>query len=380
MRALVLLIAFSLAAFGQRHKPPAEVDAEKPDGKLMQQCMQESDPAKKNALLEQYAGEYPKSEHTPWVLDQVQAYYVKANQPDQIIAFGDKVLALDPDDPEAALQALKAAEAKKDLALVKKYSDAASSNARKMAATPQPKDADDVEGWKQEVSYAKQVAQYADYSLFRAGVESRDPKVTIELAELLAKRSPDSEYNAKMREPLFLAYRQSGANDQAIALAEKILATEQTNEDMLLVVTDSYLQQKKEPEKVHAYSAKIVEIMSSKPKPEGTSDADWAARKNLVTGLAHFMSGKLYSAENKHAQADQELRKALPLVESNPALKPETLFLLGLSNYKMAGGGNAERAQESANYFRACAAIKGPFQAQAATNLKRISTEYRGIK
>ena len=64
---------------------------------------------------------------------------------------------------------------------------------------------------------------------------------------------------------------------------------------MLLVVADSYLQQKKEPEKVHAYSAKIVEIMSAKPKPEGASDADWTARKNLVTGLAHYMSGKLYS-------------------------------------------------------------------------------------
>ena len=46
MRTLAILIAFSLAAFGQRHKAPEEVDAEKPDGKLMQQIMQESDPGK----------------------------------------------------------------------------------------------------------------------------------------------------------------------------------------------------------------------------------------------------------------------------------------------------------------------------------------------
>ena len=39
-----------------------------------------------------------------------------------------------------------------------------------------------------------------------------------------------------------------------------------------------------------------------------------------------------------------------------------------------------EKAQESANYFRACAAIKSPFQATAAANLKRIATEYHGIK
>ncbi len=379
MRTLVILIAFALAAFGQRHKLD-EVDAEKPEGKLLQQSMQESDPAKKAALFEQFVTTYPKLEQTAWVLEQLQSYYVKGNQPDQIIAAGDKLLAVDPDDPEAALQSLKAAEAKKDLALIRKYSDTTSANARKMAAAPQPKEADQVDSWKQEVSYAKQVAQYADYALFRAAVESRDPKVTIEMTEALAQRSPDSEYNAKLRDPLFLAYRQSGANDKAIALAEKTLATEQTNEDMLLVVADSYMQQKKEPEKVHAYSAKIVELMNSKPKPEGASDADWTARKNLITGLAHYMNGKLYSMENKHAQADQELRKALPLVETNPALKPETLFLLGLSDYKLASGGNAEKAQESANYFRACAAIKSPYQATAAANLKRITTEYHGIK
>ena len=82
---------------------------------------------------------------------------------------------------------------------------------------------------------------------------------------------------------------------------------------------------------------------------------------------------------DKSPQADQQLRKALPLIESNPALKPETLFLLGLANYRMASG-SPERAQDSANFFRQCAAIKSPFQATAATNLKRIVTEYRGIK
>jgi len=379
MRTLAILIAFSIAAFGQRHKAPEEVDAEKPDGKLMQQIMQESDPAKKNGLMEQFANEFPKTPHTAWVLETIQTHYVKANQPDQIIAFGDKLLALDPDDPESALQALKAAEAKKDLALIRKYSDLTAKNARKLASAPQPKEADEVTSWKNEVEYAKQVGQYADYALFRAGVESRDPKVTIEMAEALLQRSPDGEYALKVREPLFIAYRQSGATDKAIALAENVLAREQKNEDMLLVVADHYLQQKKEPEKVHTYSAKVVELMNEKPKPEGASDADWAARKNLVTGLAYFMNGKLYSAENKHPQADQQLRKALPLIEGNPALKPETLFLLGLANYRMASG-SPERAQESANYFRQCAAIKSNFQATAATNLKRIMTEYRGIK
>src|ERR1044071_4253178 len=138
---------------------------------------------------------------------------------------------------------------------------------------------------------------------------------------------------------------------------------------MLLVVADNYLQSKKEPEKVHTYSAKIVEVMGAKPKPEGVSDADWNARKGLVTGLAHYMSGKLYYNETRSPQADQELRAALPLVESNPNIKPEVLYLLGFANYKL------DKPQEAANYYRACAALKSPFQATAAKNLQGIKAQ-----
>jgi len=78
----------------------------------------------------------------------------------------------------------------------------------------------------------------------------------------LQAQNPQSQYLAQTVPILFLAYRQTGAYDKALALAEKTLATDQSNEDMLLVVTDSYLQSKKDPDKVHAYSAKIVEVWS----------------------------------------------------------------------------------------------------------------------
>jgi len=381
MRIVVILVAFSLAAFGQRHKLE-EVDSEKPEGKLQQQFLQENDPAKKTALMEQFASQFPKLESSAWVLEQLQAIYVKAGDADKIIAAGEKLLAIDPDDPESALQCLKAAETKKDVELIKKWSAATSTNARKMANTPKPADADAAESWKSQVDYAKQVDTYSEYALFSAALQSRDPKVVIDLAETLGQRNPKGEYTAKVQQALFAAYRQAGANDKAVALAESTLATDQSNEDMLLVVTDSYLQSKKDPEKIHSYCAKIVEVMGSKPKPESTSDADWAAHKSQVTGLAWYMSGKQYAADSRHTQADQDLRKALPLIDASPALaslKPEVLFLLGLSDYKLASG-NAEMAQSAANYFRACAALKSGFQGTAAANLKRIQTEYHGIK
>ena len=372
-RMSLILLALALPCFGQRHKVE-EVNAEKPDGKLLQQIMQENDAGKRTALLEQFSSEFAQSKDMPWILEQLQAAYVKTNDPDKIIAAGDKLLAADPEDPEAALQCLKAAEAKKDAALIKKYAGVTSANARKMAASPQPKEADEVASWKAAVDYAKQVDGYADYALFKAAVESRDPKLTIDLAEALRQQSPQSDYAKKITEQLFVAYRQANDNAKAVALAEQILATDQSSEDMLLVVADNYAQQNKEPAKVHAYAAKVVEIMAAKPKPEGMNDADWNNRKTLVSGLAHYMSGKLYYTEKNYAKADSELRAALPMAETNPNMKPEVLFFLGFANYQL------KKPQDSANFYKACAAIKSPFQAGAAKSLQGIKNEYRGIQ
>ena len=366
MRALALVLSFALTSFAQRHKVD-EVNASKPDGALLQQILQENDTARKTALMEQFVQQFPKETDTPWVLEHLQAAYVQSNNPDKTIATGEALLLLDPGDPGAALECLKAAEAKKDYAAIRKWSDLTSANARKAT------DPDSAE-------LAKHADTYADYALFRAALESTDPKLIIEMAEDLRMRSPQSEYSTKLAQPLFMAYRRANSNDKAIALAEQALAAGQSDEDMLLVVADRYMQEKREPEKVHTYSMKIVEMMSGKPKPEGVADADWAARKALVLGLAYYMDGKLSYNENKFGPADQSLRKALPLVESNAALKPEVLFLLGHSNYKLASTKTPERAQEAANYFRDCAAIKSAYQTTAAANLKRIQTEYHGIK
>jgi tetratricopeptide (TPR) repeat protein len=287
---------------------------------------------------------------------------------------GEKLLAVDPDETEAALQCLKAAEARHDLESIKKYSLLSSTLAKKMMAVPEPKDAEQLDTWKQEIAYAKQVDTYGEYALYRVFAESRDPKVTIEFGELIPQRYPNGQYSGKLDDTIFLAFRQSGQNDKALALAEKVLATTQTNEDMMLVVADNYLQNKKEPEKVHLYCAKLVEVMNAKPKPEGMADDAWTTRKNTVIGLAHYMNGKLYFNENQFPETDRELRGAIAFVDNNPASKGEVLYLLGFANYKM------KKAQEAANFYRSCAAVKSDYQAKAVKNLAIIKQESPTVK
>jgi tetratricopeptide (TPR) repeat protein len=372
MRILLVALLLAGGVLAQRHK--ANINTETPEGQLLQTIGQESDDAKKLALCEKFTGDYTKSENLAWVYSEMQPLYTKLNQPDKALAIGDKLIALDPDDLETALATLKAAEAKKDPDLVKKWSNTSAAIAQKVIASPQPKDEDEADAWKKRVDYAKQVNTYSEYSIDAMALTTPDPHKKVDLIEALYDRDSQSQYMAQLLPVALQSLQQMNDSDRSVAFAEKVLAKEPNNDELLLVAANGYLQKGKEPDKVISYSNKLVEVINSKPKPDGVSDADWTSRKNTITGLAHYMIGKQYFNEKKYGPADKALRSALPLVETNAALKPEVLFLLGFSNYKM------ENIAEALKFNQQCAAIKSPFQAQAAKNVTVIKSQYRAVR
>jgi len=375
MKTPIVLLTFAMAVgngWAQCHQL-AELNASSPEGQLLQQASQESDNAKKLVLLEQFAGQYPTNEAIGWVYEQMLDSYVKANDADKALAVGEKLDAIPPECVESAQQTLKAAEMKKDPDLVKKWSARTSELAQKVIASPQPKEEDKVESWKARVDYAKQVNTYTEYSLYALALQTPDPKKQAELLETLQQRNPKSEYLAKATVVMFQAYQKAGATDKALALAQRVAATGQPSEDMLLVLADDSLR-KKDSEKVHTYTGKLVEMTNAAAKPEGVADADWTKRKNTILGLAYYMSGKDDYNLGKFAAADKDLRQALPLVEPNVPVHTEVLYLLAYANYKL------QKIQDAANYYKACAAVKSPYQALAAKNLTAIRAEYHGIR
>jgi len=372
MKIVLLALLLASGALAQRHK--VNINTETPEGQALQQIGQESDEAKKLAAYEKFTQDYPKSENLAWVYAEMQPLYVKANQPDKAVEAGEKIMAIDPEDLDTALATLKAAEAKKDPDLVKKWSSTTAALAQKAIAIPQPKEEDAVEEWKKHVDYAKQVNTYSEYAIYATALQTTDPRKKADLIETLQQRNPQSQYMAQLLPQALQAYQQLNDTEHATALAEKALATDPNNDAMLLVAANGYLQRGKDSEKVVTYSNKLIEVLNSKPKPEGVSDADWGTRKQTVTGIAHYMIGKQYFNDKKYGPADKELRVALPLVENNAQLKPEVLFLLGFANYKM------ENIVEALKFNQQCAAIKSSFQAQAAKNVTVIKSQYRAVK
>ena len=342
-----------------------EVNAETPEGQMLQQIGLEEDPAQKIALMEQFVNQHGSHQAAAWVYAQLQDRYMQANEHDKALAAGEKVVTLDPKDLDSAQTNLKAAEAKGDEGLIVKWAATTGERAKAVAASSKPEDEDEVEHWQERVAYAKDVNRYSEYALFGAAMKAQDSAAKLALVASLRERNPKSEYMPQMTAIEFNAHRQAGDTEKAVATGEAAIEANLADEDIYVFLADHYMQSKKDPDKVILYSNKAAEILDSKAKPEGMTDEAWTNKKTTLTGLSHFLAGATQFEQKKNLkEADKSLRAALPHVAANEQLKAATLFYLGLANYQM------KNTKDAIAFSQQCAAIQSPFQAKARQNLK----------
>ncbi|MEP7365190.1 MAG: hypothetical protein ABI972_18205 [Acidobacteriota bacterium] len=375
---IVLTVTFlSIAVAPAQKRAKVDINAETPEGQMLQAIGQEGDPTKKLALLEEFLQKHPEHPGALWALGQAETQYAKAGEHDKVLATVPKILAADPADVEMAHQALKSAEAKNDTALVVQWAEKTRESAKTAEKTPKPTDEDEVENWKHTVDFAQQVQKYCDYSLYAQALKTTDPAGKIQLGEALAKANPQSEYLPQLDETLFVAYRQANQADKAIALGEKLAAANKASEDMLLVMLDHYARNK-DAARAEQTAQAMVELMKTKPAPQGVDAAAWEKKKNTVTGIGLHVMGVSASNAKKYPQADKLLREALPLL-GDEQMKAEALFHLGLVNYNMGNGAKdgSKLILDALKFNQQCAAIKSPYQAPATKNIAAIRTQFR---
>ena len=257
----VALGAFLLifAMPGEAAKRRLTVDTDHPEGVLLKQATDETDGGKRLALLEQFVEKFGKHESATWALGEMQAEYLKQGAFDKALVAGERVLADDADDVPVAQGNLKAAEGKKDAALTKKWAVATSDAARRVVKSAKPGGEEEGKHWEANVAYARQVDTYCDYVLYAQATQATAPAEKIALAELLAARSPGTEYNQQLRGPLFVAYQQAGNLDKAQAIAEEELKKDDTNDDMLIFAAGrAYGKQEKAKAKAKAREVSIA--------------------------------------------------------------------------------------------------------------------------
>jgi len=139
--------------------------------------------------------------------------------------------------------------------------------------------------------------------------------------------------------------------------------------------------EKKDADNTIKWATATVELLKTKPAPQGVGPEDWEKKKNTISGIALWMTGMTYASKSNHPQTDAVLRQAVPLIQGNDTLTSHALFQLGLANHRMGESKkNVQLIQEAYNFFRQCGAVKGPNQGAAAKNAAVLRTQYRGLK
>jgi tetratricopeptide (TPR) repeat protein len=323
--------------------------------------------------MEQFLVQYPKHEGALWVYSQMVASCAKLGQFDKAMAAAEELLTQDPADLETADAALKAAVAKKDPDAVRKWAVEASDLARKAAQAPKAGDEDD-DAFKHRVDYAKYLDGYTEFVLLNTAAQAPEAAKKVALLKTLEERAPESTYMSQGYGIYFLALVQSGDTPAAVAVAEKRIAKGQGNELMLATAGDFYLHQNREPQKVLDYSSKLLELVNTRPKPEGVSDADWQKSKDYFNGWGQWMTGIVYCSQGKFGEGDKLLRAALPLLEGNDTNKAGALFNLGIANSHL------KNLADAVKFYEQCIAIKSPYQPMCTDNLKAIRSTYRVVR
>jgi len=377
LAALALLLAGAAAA-AERHK--LDVDPETADGILLQHIQQEPVAARKLALLEKYVRDYPGASSVAWVYEQLIPVYRESQANEKALDAARKLLTLDPADIDTASAALNAAEALAEPPNASPQVTAAALAAwdagQKTLDAPAPKDADALEDWKRQTQLARQVMTYCEYVL-ATRAKAADAPVRAQLLEALEQRNPKSKYLESAKTEAVRAYQQFANSEKGVALAEKSLAADPENEDLLMAVAQFHMQRENELPKVLSYSLRVIDLMQRKALPKDVPPEAWAAKKAEYIGFANWMAGVVYAKDGRYVPSERYLRASLPYAQQRPGMLAAAYFYLGFDNYALGCElRDKVHIQEAVKYNKLCASIDTPFRSLAEKNLGQIRNEF----
>jgi hypothetical protein len=268
---------------------------------------------------------------------------------------------------------LKDAVEKKDLAKVKTLAAQTGKEAKELAGEAQPADAGQVEAWKGRQQFAKEAGTYSEYALAISAIQATDPAVTLDLVDTLIAQNPKSE-EIDVAAQYYLAALGKQGTAKVIAGANKIVAGRPDNEDALYAIASNSLSSN--PGAALTAANKLVAAAGRNKKPEGTSEADWDKKKNSMMGAGYTFAGVVNASQNRFADADRNLKAALPLIAGNSTMLSYAYYYLGLSNYQMGKlTADKSKMQSGLQYTEKGAATAGPMQGQAANNTAVMKRE-----
>jgi len=192
-------------------------------------------------------------------------------------------------------------------------------------------------------------------------VPPTDQAKRIEIGEAFLQKYPNSRYRSPVYGTLVMAYVQSGQVEKMEQVADKEIALNPNDVQVLAVVGQTLPRamnsKTPNPDKVLAKaeesSRKAIELTPTIPKPATVSDDAFSTAKNQTLAMAHGGLGLVYIRRGKFSEAIPELNQSVTI---DPTPDPVNYYLLGMANAKTS------HFDDSVAAYNKCAATAGAMQ------------------
>lgn len=330
-------LSYALPLGAQQVCPGLPYVANTPEDELMQAVNGAEKPEDQIAALDKFAQEHSDSKFMPCVDEYYTLAYLKLNNFDKVIEFGEKGMASNYQDMMLMLNVTKAYVASS------KVSDTAfdiilkAPEQIKADANPnKPPNVSEAEWQKNLQELAEQGNEqraYMEFAFFQLLPRVTDPNKRIQFLDGFMKSYPETKSMGQINFQYFLAYKMANNTAKADQYGEKAIASDPTNVPFLNLVADDYATARTNLDKAAEYARKVVELVPAMKKPEGMSDDQFKSYRDSQLGLAHATLGYIAflkaGKSRKVAPTIQELKTAADLLNGNPELQARTLFYLG---------------------------------------------------
>lgn len=354
--------------------PKVLVEDGTPETQHMTKVLEATSNSEKAALAESFLKTYPNSEAVLVVLDAMQSANAELKNYDKVMAAAKEILAALPGHVASGIAGLRAAQAKKDGKLILEWAVRASEAARKAESAQRPEPTETKAELQERKESAKEVQQYAEYSVFALTREPAYAKERSAIAAVMQQQWPRSQYLSQINVAPTAIRVTPGNSDEAVVVAEKMIKDGQATLDSLLLATSYYFQRR--PEKSVQYGQKLIEFANG-AAPADTDAAEWQKKRRFALVNAYYMVGVSFSEQEKFALADRYLRQGIEMLRGDASRLATALYHLGIVNYKLAEGTKDKaRINDAIRFTEQCASMKSPFQAAAAKNLDAFKAEF----
>jgi len=304
----------------------------------------------------------------------VQTYLTQKNYA-KVYEYGEKALALDPDNFSAAVSMVHAADEQGDTTKLFDEGEKVSAIVARYKASPAPEGTPPDQWTGQKAETLKGVqgdTGYVEYALANAAFKTADSAARAAFFERFMADFPDSSYAPSVREQTAVAYQQAQNTPKMLDSAQKILAADPNNVAMLLLLSDYWSDQGQQLDKAGAYAQKAIDLLAQAKKPDNVSDEQWQQQLAVQKGLAYSSLGEVNVIKGRNAPAVDAFKQASPLLKSNNYTYARNLYRLGFTLAKM------QRIPEARVVLTEAVSIDSPYKPRAMETLNKIGGPISG--